>query len=239
MVYPNDYPASLITVEDVAGKFTGDDVEEVLTEITGLISSGWSLSTETFTYASASTITIATGGTARWQIGDMIKLTQHGSVKYFYVVLAASTLLTVRGETSAIVIENTTTYPITAINFSRGGRPYGFPRYFTYTTVITAQTGTPTTVTSTMQWNMTGGKVFLTGFCTVTDKGTASDRIYLTVPIITALASTGASFEQNATGLPGIVTLFSSQAYLSLRFADGSTMWVNGYGITFSLQYFI
>ena len=56
---------------------------------------GWTAA-GTFTYASATTITVAAGAAAIYQVGDKIKLTQT-TPKYFYITAVADTQLTVNG----------------------------------------------------------------------------------------------------------------------------------------------
>ena len=90
-------------------------------------SDGWIDVQEAFAYASATTITVATGAASRWQISDRIKFTQHGVVKYFFVSSVSDTLIVVICQT-AEVVENTGTYAITAISYSRVANPFGFPK---------------------------------------------------------------------------------------------------------------
>lgn len=98
---------------------------------------GWSVVTETLTYASATTITIASGGASRWKKGDKLKITQTTD-KYFYVIGVADTLLTVTGGSDYTVANAA----ITAASYSRSGTAIGFPDYFNITVASWATSGT-------------------------------------------------------------------------------------------------
>ncbi len=73
-----------------------------LDEIQTLITTGWTPSGETWTYASATTFTIAgTDLTSKYTTGTKIKLTNDSTTKYFYVVTSSfstNTTVTVTGE---------------------------------------------------------------------------------------------------------------------------------------------
>lgn len=114
----------------------GSDGIEVSMEAT-MLPDGWTPAGETLAYATAATITVASGAASKYKKGDKLKFTQHGSVKYFYIINVADTVLTVVGSTSAIVVEDTATYPITLPYYSHASTPVGFPAYFTWTPVLT------------------------------------------------------------------------------------------------------
>ena len=94
---------------------------------------GWIDANESWAYASASTITVPSGAAAKYAKGDKIKLTQT-TVKYFYVVGVADTVLTVNGGTDYTVANAA----ITLNYYSHATSPIGFPSKFT--------TGTNTTL---------------------------------------------------------------------------------------------
>ena len=58
-----------------------------------LKSYGWIPVSDTWTYASATTITVPSGATSKYKVGQGVKLTQSGTVKYFYIVGVTNTLL--------------------------------------------------------------------------------------------------------------------------------------------------
>lgn len=198
----------------------------------------WNLIAETFTYASATTITVATGAASRWKKGDKFKLTQHSAVKYFYIVAVVDTTLTVIGSTGAIVIENTGTYPITLIYLSRTTNPLGFPD-FTCTPAVAAGAGNPTTITSTAQFSIDGTKLTLTGLVVITNVGSASGLIRLTAPV-TSISNAGAAVQEGAaTGYAGAGSISASTALLVMALYNYATLWVNGYSVYYSVTYFI
>src|ERR1035437_2933126 len=74
---------------------------------------GWTPATGSWTYASASTITVPSGAAAIYQKGDRIKWTQT-TVKYGVIVAVADTLLTIAVNTDYVV----TNAAISAIYYS-------------------------------------------------------------------------------------------------------------------------
>ena len=83
---------------------------------------GWVRANETWTYASASTITVPSGAASKYGVEDRIKLTQ-ATVKYFIVTVVADTVLTVYGGTDYTVANAA----ISANYYSRAENPFGFP----------------------------------------------------------------------------------------------------------------
>jgi hypothetical protein len=99
---------------------------------------GWAALSETCTYASASTITIATGGASRFQKGDKLRLT-NSTLKYFNIITVADTLLTVSGG-SDYSLANAA---ITGVSLSRVDRPFGFPAEFNWSPSFTGFSANP------------------------------------------------------------------------------------------------
>lgn len=117
--------------------------EVIAVETERLAQSGWTPANATWSYASASTITVPSGAASKYQKGDKIKFTQNGTVKYFYIIAVADTLLTVTAG-SDFSVENTATYPITANYFSHEQNPIGFPQWFNYTVIHGGYSSDPT-----------------------------------------------------------------------------------------------
>lgn len=105
---------------------------------------GWVLANETWTYASATSITVPTNATTKYSVGDKLMLTQGASVLYFYITAVAATTLTITGG-SDYTLTNTT---ITLNYYSKVSTPLGFPQWFTYTTTFTGFSSIPTGVSS-------------------------------------------------------------------------------------------
>lgn len=128
-------------LHDVAGMITGGSVIDendmasdsdtalaTQQSIKAMHDTGWTAITETFTYASATTITIATGGASRYQKGDKLKLTQTTD-KYFYIVKVEDELLTITGGSDYTLDDAAITSP----QLSRIETPFGFPGWFNFT----------------------------------------------------------------------------------------------------------
>lgn len=98
---------------------------------------GWISAGETWAYASATTITVPSGAVAKYSKGDKIKLTQT-TVKYFYIIGVADTVLTITGGTSYTLANAT----ITNNYYSHQDSPVGFPSTFSYTSLWLAVSGT-------------------------------------------------------------------------------------------------
>ena len=82
---------------------------------------GWVGANESWTYASATTITVPTDATVRYDVGDYIKITQSATVKYFRVTVVAATLLTVDG-IAGVTVANSA---ISANAYSKANNPHG------------------------------------------------------------------------------------------------------------------
>jgi len=144
---------------------------------------GWISANETWTYASASTITVPSGAASKYQIGDKIKLTQT-TVKYFYIVGVADTVLTVNGGSTVVADA-----AITANCYSHSDNPIGFPQgglSYTPTISTTADCGTFSDVT----FRLSNGRCFYKGII-IYAKDLDSGNLTITLPIANALDTVG------------------------------------------------
>jgi len=136
---------------------------------------GWMPVSDTWAYASANTLTVASGAQSKFSDYCAVKFDQHGVTKYFYGKATANTTLTVHGG-SAYVVENTGTYPITNIYYSNGKTPIGFPQKFLLTFPTFTTSGTPFTnqPTGSFYFSVSGNSVLLSGIatCHATSGGT-------------------------------------------------------------------
>jgi hypothetical protein len=98
-------------------EFKGDKV--VTEDYAGI---GWISISDSWSYASASTITVPSGAASLYQIGDKIKITQTTD-KFFYISAVADTVLTVNGAGLYTVANAAITSPC----YSRVAQPFGFP----------------------------------------------------------------------------------------------------------------
>lgn len=116
-------------IVNAAGTVTGP----LAVSSTGAAADGWTAATGTWTYASATTITVPSGAAAIYSVGDKVKLTQT-TVKYFYIVNVADTLLTVTAGSDYSVANAAITSPY----YSHTTTPVGFPTFFNYSPSIAA-----------------------------------------------------------------------------------------------------
>jgi|WetSurMetagenome_2_1015567.scaffolds.fasta_scaffold54131_2 hypothetical protein len=118
---------------------------------------GWTPVTDSWTYASASTINVPSGAAAIYGKGDRIRFKQGAGYKYFVIVAVTDTLLTVAINTDYTVATPTA---ITDIAYSHQISPIGFPQWFTAATPTFAVSefdngsgGQPTTTSCRMSIN--------------------------------------------------------------------------------------
>lgn len=97
---------------------------------------GWMLADETWTYASASTITVPSGAASKYAVGDRLMWTQT-TVKYGVIVAIADTVLTIAVNTDYTVANAA----ITLNYYSHQESPVGYPGKFTYTPTWTGDAG--------------------------------------------------------------------------------------------------
>jgi hypothetical protein len=192
---------------------------------TGLMD-GWIGANETWTYASATTITVPSDATTRYSVGDKIKLTQT-TVKYFYVVAVSSTVLTVTGGTDYTVANAA----ISANYYSKAASPVGFPHWFAYTPTFTGFTGSvPTGVTT---FRVIGRECHLT--FSGTANGTSNATGFTATLPITAATRTNAHWDSmasvtdNGTGqtAPGLVRVVSAGTVANLYKDLNASNWTS------------
>jgi len=150
--------------------------------------SGWIPISETLTYASANTITVASGAAERYQKGDKIKFTQHSAQKYGYIVSVTDTVLTFTGG-SQWAVENTATYPITSVSISRAENPKGFPSYFPFGIASWSTTGTAFTnppIITGAYFSIIGGRVRLWMMC-LSNVNSGGTGIFVATPVANQL----------------------------------------------------
>ena len=121
-------------------------------------SDGWTDPGETWTYVSATTFTVPTDLTAKYQVGTKLKLTQT-SVKYFHVESSSysdpDTTVTVITQTDYTLANAAITSPF----YSYQDNPEGFPAAFAYTPTITGYSTDPTS--ASYRFSITGRTVLL------------------------------------------------------------------------------
>lgn len=154
---------------------------------------GWIAANETWTYASATTFTIAgVDRTNLFEVGDRIKLTQT-TTKYFYVVAVAfstNTTVTVTGGSDYSLANAAITNPY----YSKEISPDGFPQWFNFSTTYTGVTAQQTNVA---RFHITGR--LCTIQCVRSDNKTSNATTFT----MTTLPVTSANNGQQAIGIGG------------------------------------
>ena len=176
---------------------------------TGLdnLETGWTAGVGTWTYASATSITIPSGGASLYAVGDRIKLTQT-TVKYFYVISVADTALGITGGTDYTFTNAAVTLPY----FSHAASPVGFPNRFIYAPTIGFTAGAaPTTPTGVYFFSLTGRVCTVSTYTTYSGAGTTVTAATITLPI---------AHTAGAQAAYGSLTAGTTQ---NLTFADIST----------------
>jgi len=144
---------------------------------------GWITANETWTYASATTFTVAGDQTDRYAVGDKIKLTQT-TVKYFSVIAvsysAPNTTVTVTGG-SDYTLDNAA---ITSPYYSKATSPVGFPQWFSYAVTASGVTGG----TFVGRFRIVGRSCRVIQRNTANGTGSATSRSY-NAPVAAAAAS--------------------------------------------------
>lgn len=205
-----------------------DKIETVST----ITTDGWVPAGETWTYASASTITVASGAASRYQKGDKIKWTQ-STVKYGVIVTVADTLLTIAVNTDYTVADAA----ISDNYISRIEGPFGYPAYFNCTLSVTAGAGTPTNVTNTCKYTIKHNELTLYGSMSIIDKGTASGQVRTAPPVQPVFDTVGPCYEQNAVGHEGYIAVYSGVGYCVLARYDYASFWTSGYILSYTVTY--
>lgn len=156
----------------------GVTVDSLLIKDGTPIYDGWMIGNDTWTYASATTFTIAgVDRTARFPVGTKLKLSQTGT-KYFYVVSSAfstNTTITVTGGSDYSLANAAITSPF----YSYMSSPQGWPVWFNYTPTVANFTTGNGTITG--MFKLTDQEVF--GYTTITLGSTSSVTGALTVSV--------------------------------------------------------
>lgn len=143
------------TAEEVRFPFVKTEADEFSAKLNGATAipgvagaDGWQSVSDTWTYASASTITVPSGAATYYKKGDKIKLTQT-TAKYFYITDVADTVLTVTGGSDYSVANAAITSPY----YSHQTSPIGFPDSFAW---AGAASGFSSTTTAVYNFSLNG-----------------------------------------------------------------------------------
>jgi len=135
---------------------------------------GWQSVADSWSYASASTITVPSGAASLYKKGDKIKWTQT-TVKYGVVVTVADTLLTIAVNDEYTVANAA----ISSIYVSHSENPIGWPSYFTFSTVHGGYSSAPT---GKLKYNIQGNR-FICDYADATGGTSNATTTTFTVPV--------------------------------------------------------
>ena len=205
-------------VSDSETKLATQQSIKAYVDTNGSPADGWRAATGTWTYASASTITVPSGAASLYQKGDRIKWTQT-TVKYGVIVEVADTLLTI-----AVNDDYTVANAVITLNYySHQLNPIGYPTTFSWTPANVTWGGTaPTTPTMLAKYSIIGNRCFFTLKQTNTGAGSSNVTFRVDVPVTTTFGTTS-KFNEAFT------------AYLSTSADSGSSPTIVGVGITYSV----
>jgi hypothetical protein len=111
------------------------------------------------------------------------------------------------------------------------------PAWTDYTPIVTAQTGTPTTVPATGAFQQIGKTVFVRAVVDITNKGTASNALFLTLPVTPRAVTCYGTGRENAVSGKALLCYTGGGGDLTVTVADGTFLWTNGYQARISLTY--
>ena len=167
---------------------------------------GWIDANETWTYASANTITVPSGAASKYKKGDFIKWTQT-TVKYGTIQSVADTVLTIMVNTDFVV----TNAAISANYYSHEANPIGHPIWYacvapTFANIDNGSGGQPTV--AFFRQAIIGNKVYMQLKGNGTKAGSGSS-FYFTPPIARVLTN-NYQVEGSCTSSSGEVGVISS-----------------------------
>lgn len=157
---------------------------------------GWIAVSDTWTYASATTVTVPSNATTKYSVGDKVRFTNSGT-KYFYITAVAATTLTLNGGSDYTVANTAITVPY----YSKAETPLDFPQYFAYT-----PTWANTTLgngTATGRFSMSGKTVHFRSKFTLGSTSAMGTNCTSTLPVAssssyTANETIGVAYMQDA-----------------------------------------
>ena len=231
------------TTLDIGAIADGEFLKRVGTDVVGhdvLTAGGWTeIPDGSWTYASATTITVPSGAASIYAVGDQVRLKQGGAYKYFYIIVVADTTLTVTGGSDYSVANAA----ITDAAFSKGGG-VGHPIWFNWTPSFTAGGSMTYTsvVTEVADYCIVGRVCHIILFAYGTTGGTASNQLFATLPIPATqrTANVALGFDAASGGRREVLALIdpASLTQVSLLL-PGFANWSLGVGreIKISLSY--
>lgn len=239
-----------LTFSDLLGRFESDvqawfdDLQDELdanqaanlqgqiNDLEAHASTEWVEVSESWTYASALTITVPTDATTRYQKTMKIRLKQGGAYKYFVVRSLTSTVLTLIASTDYTLVNAA----ITNVAISFSNKPLGWPDKFNFATTVTFDGGStnPTSLTvNSAYWRVIGSDWFVTIVgALVLGSGNRARSIF-TIPVtptaisnLPAMESFGAG--SSLTQSAACYAFTDSKIYLERVMGQNGNCYING-----------
>ena len=138
---------------------------------------GWISANASWSYASATTITVPSGAVSKYQKGDKFKLTANSVVLQGYIVAVADTVLTVVGDAL-------TNHAFTANYYSKAENPQGFTHWFNWTPTLTWTASVDPSGTPTLKnvFKVSGSSVIVNCYNYGYAAGTAVTQVTISLP---------------------------------------------------------
>lgn len=208
------YKENILDEDDMAS----DSATALATQrsIKAMHDTGWTAITETLTYASATTITVAAGAASRYQKGDKLKLTQTTDNKYFYIVKVEDELLTITGGSDYTLVNAAITSP----QLSRIETPFGFPGWFNWTVSWQISGTMEFSATPTFaKFKISGRECLIHLYAEGTTSGTGTTNIRFKAPVNSAQTSGffGSCFVRDSSRITGILEFAGSGDSTQIR----------------------
>lgn len=180
---------------------------------------GWNTVSDSWSYLSASSVTVPSGAASLYKKGDKVKFTQT-TAKYFVVSAVTDTTLTFFVSTDYTVANAA----ISSIYVSHEENPIGFPTVFNYTPTFTSSGTQPVLGSSTIagKFWVIGSVCWYTGKLTVTtggswSAGTGTFRFGLpTTSSAQQYRGQGTAFDTGTADFPQLSETQASTAYCIL-----------------------
>lgn len=181
--YESQFNDWLANLQDQLDDNQAGNLQVQIDKLFGENNTGWIPVTQTWTYSTATNITVPSDATFTYRKGWGIRLRQGGGYKYFYITLVTPTILTVTGG-SSYTLTNAT---ITDISFSPNpNNAFGFPSHFSYFVSI-GGSGSAGTYAETVNlegiFTIFGNQCHVQCSKMVTNKGSWTGSVGINLPV--------------------------------------------------------
>lgn len=173
---------------------------------------GWIPVTGTWTYASASTITVPSGAANIYNKGDKIRWKQGGGWKYGNIANVADTLLTIFVNTDYTVANAA----ITDVYYSKIQNPLDFPNVFNWAVTHGGFSSAPATYAARYSISGKQCRINYNGGNGTSNAATFTVSLPVTAAAYQSDTALGIYTDNSATGGPGLVEIVASASVATL-----------------------